>query len=124
LSEASLGKAYLQDFGIKSLLACQDVPRELFGTIMSTYFGGRAEVRIRRLITEVIYTDFKSGYPTVNSLIGLWDFVIGKGFGWQDTTQETREFLDRVQCNDFQEKANWKKLRTLVRIKPDKDVFR
>jgi len=123
LSEASIGKAYLSDFGIKPLLACQDVPRGLFGTIMSTYYGGRAEVRLRRVLTEIIYTDFKSMYPTVNSLMGLWDFVIGHGFEWHVATNEAHDFLESVERDDFQDKSIWKKLRVLVRIKPDKDVF-
>jgi hypothetical protein len=123
LSEASIGKAYLEAFGIKPLLACQDVPRGLFGTIMSTYYGGRAEVRLRRAVTEVIYTDFKSMYPTVNSLMGLWKFVKADGFEWHDVTQEAQHFLERIERDDFQNPANWTKLHTIVQVKADKDVF-
>lgn len=123
LSEAGIGKAYLRDFGIDPLLACQDVPRGLFGTIMSTYYGGRAEVRLRRVVTEVIYSDFKSMYPTVNSLMGLWSYVIADGFEWFDTTQETQGFLGRIELDDFQNPDTWQSLHTLVRVKPDNDVF-
>lgn len=123
LSEASIGKAYLKDFGIKPLLACQDVPRGHFGTIMSTYYGGRAEVRLRRTVTEVIYSDFKSMYPTVNTLMGLWRFVIAEGFNWFDTTEDTRRFLECVERDDFQRADTWANLCTLVRVKPAKDVF-
>lgn len=123
LSEASIGKAYLKHFGVKPLLACQDVPRGLFGTIMSTYYGGRAEVRLRRTVTEVIYSDFKSMYPTVNTLMGLWRFVIAEGFNWFDTTKDTRRFLERVERDDFQSADTWANLCTLVRVKADKDAF-
>ena len=59
LSEASIGKAYLQAMGIKPFLACTpDFPRKHFGEILCAYYGGRAEVRHRRVIQEVVYCDF------------------------------------------------------------------
>ena len=49
LSEASLGKAYLKHMGVRPFREVQpDFPDHLTGLIMSTYFGGRAEVRWRR----------------------------------------------------------------------------
>jgi hypothetical protein len=56
-----------------------DAPNELIGLIMSTYFGGRAEVHLRRTLCQVLYCDFLSMYPTVCTLMGLWRFVIAKG---------------------------------------------
>ena len=124
LSEASIGKGYLDQMGIEPLLACQpDIDRSIFGKIMCGYYGGRAEVRIRREIREVIYADFKSMYPTVNSLMGLWDFVIADGMSWHDTNAETQEFLNRVTVSDLQMRDTWRSLRTIVRINPDGDVL-
>ncbi len=124
LSEASIGKAYLQQMGIKPLLGCDPTfPRQRFGEILSAYYGGRAEVRNRRVVREVLYCDFKSMYPTVNSLMGLWDFVIGHGMTAVDTTSETRRLLERIKFNDLQKPDTWKKLRTLVRLKPHDDVL-
>ena len=49
------------------------------GIIMSTYYGGRSEVRFRRVrIAQVLYCDFLSMYPTVCTLMGLWRFVIAE----------------------------------------------
>ncbi|WBQ14213.1 hypothetical protein L2D00_05895 [Hyphomonadaceae bacterium BL14] len=119
ISEASIGKAYLDEMSIAPLQACQDVPGDMFGLIMSTFYGGRAEVRIRRVPVEVRYTDFKSMYPTVNALMGLWPFVIAEGFTSADTTQETRAFLESVTREDFQARETWQALTTLVQIQPD-----
>ena len=48
-SEASLGKAYLKQMGVKPWRELQpDFPPEMIGQIISTYYGGRAEVHIRR----------------------------------------------------------------------------
>ena len=54
-SEASLGKAYLRAMGIKPWQEVQrGFPLHLVGAIMSAYFGGRAEVHIRRQITSLV----------------------------------------------------------------------
>lgn len=72
-SEASLGKAYLKSMNIASWRNLQsDFPPEIVGQVLSTYYGGRAEVHIRRQIVQVIHCDFLSMYPTVCTLMGLW----------------------------------------------------
>jgi hypothetical protein len=124
LSEASIGKAYLQQMGIKPLLGCvPEFPRERFGEIFCAYYGGRAEVRNRRVIQEILYCDFKSMYPTVNSLMGLWEFVTADGFTVEDTTAETQEFLDSVTVEQLQNPDTWRKLRTLVRLIPHGEIM-
>jgi hypothetical protein len=124
LSEASIGKAYLQQMGIKPLLECDpEFSRRSFGEIFCAYYGGRVEVRNRRVIREVLYCDFKSMYPTVNSLMGLWDFVIAESVTVHDTTVDTRTFLESVTLEDLQDPKTWKKLCTIVRISPDGDVL-
>src|SRR5271165_6268517 len=76
LSEASLGKAYLKRMGVQPFSQVHpDFPAHLTGKILSAYFGGRAEVRWRREILQVLYCDFLSMYPTVCTLMGLWRFV-------------------------------------------------
>jgi hypothetical protein len=124
LSEASIGKAYLHEMGIKPLLGCNpSFPRERFGEIFCAYYGGRAEVRIRREVREVLYCDFKSMYPTVNALMGLWEFVIANGMTVHETTDETQSFLETIQLEDLQKPATWRKLRTLVRLIAQDDVL-
>jgi hypothetical protein len=124
LSEASIGKAYLKQMGIAPLLSTQpESDRADFGRIMSTYFGGRAEVRIRREITQVLYCDFKSMYPTVNALMDLNRFVIADGYTKRDATEETRAFLEAFRIEDLQRRETWTKLTTLVRLSPQADVL-
>ncbi|HEV2354746.1 MAG TPA: hypothetical protein VGR89_10910, partial [Puia sp.] len=124
LSEASVGKAYLQQMGIQPLLGCKpEFPRQQFGQIFCAYYGGRAEVRNRRVISEILYCDFKSMYPSVNSLMGLWEFVIADGFTVEDSTAETQEFLDSVTIEQLRNPDTWRKLRTLVRLIPPGDIL-
>lgn len=123
-SEASLGKAYLKEMGIKPWRQNQpDFPPELLGHIMSTYYGGRAEVHIRREAVPVAYCDFLSMYPTVCTLMGLWQFVIAEGVEWRDATEEVQHFLDRLELTDLHEPSFWRQLSVIVQVKPDADIF-
>ena len=123
-SEASVGKAYLRQFGIRPWREVQpDFPAGLIGKIMGTYYGGRSEVHLRRMLTQVAYCDFTSMYPTVCTLMGLWRYVIARGITSRDATAETREFLERVTPNDFQRRDVWRRLAVIVQVKPDGDLF-
>ncbi len=123
-SEASLGKAYLRDMGIKPWRQMQpDFPPDLIGKIMSTYYGGRSEIHIRKEGAQILYCDFLSMYPTVCTLMGLWGFVTAKGMAWQDTTAETRDFLEKVTVSDLQQQEIWGSLCTIVQVRPDGEIF-
>lgn len=123
-SEAGIGKGYVRQMGIRPWRKVQpDCPSDLIAKIMGSYFGGRSEVRIRRAIREVILCDFLSMYPTVCTLMGLWNFVIANGMTWHDSTTKTREFLNRIDLNALQSPAVWSHLTTLVRVLPNADIF-
>lgn len=123
-SEASIGKGYLRAMGIAPWREVQpDFPPEMMGQILSSYYGGRSEIRIRRQVRQVILCDFLSMYPTVCTLMGLWRFVTASGMTWRDATAETRDFLAGVTLTDLQSPDLWPKLATLVRVQPDADIF-
>lgn len=123
-SEASLGKGYLRAMGIAPWREVQpDFPEDLMGALMSSYYGGRSEVRIRREARQVILCDFLSMYPTVCTLMGLWRFVTASGMTWRDATAETQSLLARVTLEDLQSPTFWQKLPVLVKVLPDADIF-
>src|ERR1700722_10881747 len=96
-SEAGLGKAYLKQMSIRPWREVQsDFDPATLGAIMSSYFGGRAEVHIRRTVVPTLYCDFASMYPTVCTLMGLWRFVIAQGVDEADATAEAQAFLGEV----------------------------
>jgi DNA polymerase type B, organellar and viral len=124
LSEASLGKAYLKQMGVRPFREVQpDFPSHLTGKIMSAYFGGRAEVRWRRDIRQVLYCDFLSMYPTVCTLMGLWRFVIGEGMEWWDSTTEIQPLVNSISLEGLQSPEFWPRFSTIVRVAPQKDIF-
>ena len=123
-SEASIGKAYFKEMNIRPWRELQpDFPDYLIGRIMSAYFGGRSEVHYRRIVSQVRYCDFLSMYPTVCTLMGLWQFVIANGLKWRDSTAETRKLLKSTTLADLQNPNFWGMLTTLVQIEPDGDIL-
>lgn len=123
-SEASLGKAYLRAMGIKPWRNFQpDFPEESLGQIISTYFGGRSEVSIRRQVTQVVYCDFLSMYPTVNTLMGMSRYLVSTGITEKDVTNEVRSILETWTTNTLCDPSNWHKLHVIVQVIPDDDVF-
>jgi hypothetical protein len=119
-----VGKAYLKEMRIQSLQAVQpDFPDSLKGILMSSYYGGRSEVHIRRMRSQVLYCDFLSMYPTICILLGLWRFVIASGINWQDCTEDVIAFLDRITIEDLQRPEIWQRLNTIVQVLPDDDIL-
>lgn len=124
VSEAGLGKGYLKEMGIVPWRGMQpDFPNALSGTILSSYYGGRSEVHLRRMLTQVLYCDFRSMYPTVCTLMGLWSFVSGKGVTWRESTVETSALLGRITIECLNKEQIWRQLRTVVQIAPDDDIL-
>ena len=126
-SEASLGKAYLKTMKITPWRKLQrEFPPKIIGHILSAYYGGRAEIHMRRQIVPVIHCDFLSMYPTVCTLMGLWDFVRAKGIAHSDDIKEVRQLVEMPRetlVGRLRHKDGWRDLATLVQVLPDHDLF-
>lgn len=123
-SEASIGKNALDQLGIKPFLDLNpDFPDEIIGHIMTSYFGGRTECRIRKEPTEVTVLDFTSMYPSVIMLMDLWKYITAESLKMPDATDEIKEFVSNLSLSDLQNQDIWKKLVVMVKILPDKDIL-
>jgi DNA polymerase III epsilon subunit-like protein len=124
-SPASIGKAYLQAMGIEPILQRQpDFPKRLLGYAQSAFFGGRTSVHIRKVTVPVVYTDFLSMYPTVNSLMGLWNFVIAEEIKCvENCSNEIRTFLTALQPDALFIPDTWPKLTAFVKVIPNGDIL-
>lgn len=110
--------------GIQPPLARQpDFPTDVLGYAMSAYYGGRTECRVRRISVPVAYCDFLSMYPTINSLLDLWDMVTCERIDVQDATGDVQRFLDRVTLDRCFDPTTWSQLRVLAQVEPDGDVL-
>ncbi len=123
-SGASIGKAYLRAMGIKPILERQPhFPKAYLGYTQTAFFGGRTSTHIRKVAVPVVYSDFLSMYPTVNSLMDLWRFVIARKIKVVEHCQaEIQEFLTRLTADDIFKPATWKHMTAFVKIMPDGDI--
>ena len=130
-STASLAKSYQQDFSFPTTkerafhLAVPELGHsaaDVSGFAMTTYFGGRSEVRYRSATAEVIHLDFKSDYVAGTDLMGFQRFALAKEIVARDCTQELQSWMsERTSARvveDLRQPATWKSLCVLVQVKP------
>ena len=119
-SPASIGKLYLEKLNIKPLLEKNpDFSKEIMGNLMSAYYGGRVETRIRQTPIPVTYLDCTSTYPTLFCLMKMYHFLTAEKINRSDATQQTQKFLDGITLQDISKKETWKNLATICKIAPD-----
>ncbi len=124
-SPASIGKAYLRSMGITPILERQpDFPNEYLGYAETAFFGGRTSAHIRKVPVPVVYTDFRSMYPTVNSLMGLWQFVTAEQVQVvEHCANEIQEFLSKLTADGLFKPEVWKHLTGFVKLIPNGDIL-
>ena len=124
-SPASIGKAYLREMGIRPILERQpDFPKRYLGYAQSAFFGGRTSAHIRKVAVPVVYTDFLSMYPTVNSLMGLWRFVIAEKIEViEDCKSDVQALLAGLTVDCLFEPQTWQKMAVFVRVIPNGDIL-
>jgi hypothetical protein len=122
-SPASIAKAYLDAMEINLPRAQFKVPNKTLGIVMQSYYGGRAECRIRKTKVPVIHTDFTSEYPTVNALLGNWGLLRASSIHFEDCTKVARRILSSVTLSTTFDPRFWKKLSFFVLVKPQNDIL-
>lgn len=125
-SPASIGKAYLKQMGIKPFMKCNPgFPKDVLGYVMSSYYGGRTEIRTRKKPVNVSYLDFTSMYPTVHSLLELDKFLKATKIISYDNTNNVKEFVNSLKIEDLNKVETWLKqeMHSIVKIKPDNDIL-
>jgi len=123
MSSASIGKSYLSSMGVVPPSRKFRLPPYFLGIAMQAYFGGRAECRIRRTSVPVALVDFTSQYPTVNTLLGLWDVLTAATLWIDPATYSIRELLERTTLADTFRPEFWKQLNWFALVRPRGDVL-
>ncbi len=119
-SPAAISKAYLRAMGVTPPLSRRGTVTDSdLGHAMTAYYGGRAEVRIRRVPLPVRYLDFTSMYPTVFALMGLGSFLTAASFRTEDASEETRSLVERIDRESLHDPATWSTIGgVFVRVEP------
>jgi hypothetical protein len=124
-SPASLAKAYMREMNIirpRDKFAISD---EILGIAMQAYFGGRAEVHIRRTRVPVMRLDFVSQYCTVNTLLRNWEVLTAASVEFSEAAEDVRRLLNVVaqrpdQCFD---RLLWLQFRFFALVPADHDIL-
>jgi hypothetical protein len=107
LSSAGIGKGYMRAMRVSPRLELQpDFPRDVLGAAASSYYGGRVEAHLLGSV-PVRYLDVLSMYPTVNTLMQLWELVIAARVQAREATSEVRDLLSRVSLADVMRPDDW-----------------
>jgi hypothetical protein len=122
-SPASIAKAYLDAMGIVPPKDKFKTPNRVLGIAMQSYYGGRAECRIRHVPVPIVHTDFTSQYPTVNALLGNGDVLTAENLSFDDATPEVRKLLSTVTLERAFDPRFWKQLKFFALVRPDGDIF-
>jgi hypothetical protein len=123
-SPASIGKAYLAAMGIRPIVERQPTfPQEVLGSAMVAYYGGRAECRIRGVPVPVVYLDFLSMYPTVCSLLNLWQLLTCEQLEVVDATEDVQLLLAGITLERCCDPQLWRQCVGLVQLLPEGDIL-
>jgi hypothetical protein len=122
-SAASIAKAFLGTMGVIPPSQKFKLDDKTLGICMQPYYGGRAEIRIRHTPVPVVYTDFTSQYPTVNTLLGLWRMLTARKLLVRKATGEVRNLLRTLTLDQLLDQRTWPKLAFFALIQPDGDIL-
>lgn len=122
-SPASIAKAYLDAMGIIPPKKKFNVPDRLLGIAMQSYYGGRAECRIRHVSVPIVHTDFTSQYPTVNVLLGNFEVITAEKLSFENVTDDVRELLNGFTPDNAFDPNFWKKLKFFALVLPEDDIL-
>src|SRR5215470_19854448 len=94
-----------------------------YGIFMQSYFGGRAECRIRSWEVPVCPVDFMSQYSTVNELLDNWSVFTADSVTFPDATEEVRQLLSEITLGRCFDREMWRRFRFFALVRPDNDVL-
>jgi hypothetical protein len=122
-SAASIAKAFLSTMGVVPPAQKFEMSEYAKGICMQAYYGGRAEILIRHTAVPVVYTDFVSQYPTVNTLLGMSDLLTAAALEERDVTDEVHKLLKEITLEKLYDHRLWPKLAFFGLVEPDADIL-
>ena len=122
-SPASVAKSYLETLHISYPSAKVKDAHRAYGIFMQSYFGGRAECRIRNWEVPVCPVDFMSQYPTVNELLGNWAVLTAKDVIFPDATDEVRRMLSEITLERCFDRGLWRRFKFFALVRPENDIL-
>jgi hypothetical protein len=122
-SPASVAKGYMEELNVFHPNKKVTNADAAYGIFMQSYFGGRAECRIRNWEVPVCPVDFMSQYSTVNELLGNWSVLTAEYVTFPDATAEVRQLLSEITLERCFDRKLWPCLKFFALVRPDQDIF-
>jgi len=122
-SPASVAKSYLEELNIIHPSGKVKSADAAYGIFMQSYFGGRAECRIRNWEVPVCPVDFMSQYPTVNELLDNWGVLTASHVTFPDATREVRQLLSRITLERCFDRKLWPRFKFFALVRPDNNIL-
>jgi hypothetical protein len=122
-SPASVAKGYLEELHIAHPSEKVEDAEVAYGICIQSYFGGRAECRIRNWEVPVCPVDFMSQYPTVNELLDNWDILTARRVTFPDATKEVRRLLSGVTLERCFDRNLWPRFKFFALVHPVDNIL-
>jgi hypothetical protein len=117
-SPASVAKSYLEELHILHPSEKVKHADAAYGIFMQSYFGGRAECRIRNWEVPCCPVDFMSQYPTVNELLDNWRVLTAKSVTFPDATKQVRQLLAQISLKRCFDRERWPQFKFFALVRP------
>ncbi|MGB8834416.1 MAG: hypothetical protein WCC95_19870, partial [Candidatus Sulfotelmatobacter sp.] len=122
-SPASVAKSYLEELHVSHPSEKVNDADAAYAVFMQSYFGGRAECRIRSWEVPVCLVDFMSQYPTVNELLGNWSVLTAKNVTFPDSTKAVRKLFSQITLERCFDRQLWPQFKFFALVRPDNDIL-
>ncbi len=122
-SPASVAKSYLEELHILPPSEKVKDADAAYGVFMQSYFGGRAECRIRSWEVPVCLVDFMSQYPTVNELLDNWGVLTAENVTFPDATKAVCQLLSQITFKRCFDRKLWPQFKFFALVRPDSDIL-
>jgi hypothetical protein len=122
-SPASVAKSYLEELHVSHPSEKVYDADSAYGVFMQSYFGGRAECRIRSWEVPICLVDFMSQYPTVNELLGNWSVLTANNVTFPDATKAVRQLLSQITLQRCFDRKLWPQFKFFALVRPDNDIL-
>ncbi|HTT23667.1 MAG TPA: hypothetical protein VMG82_32365 [Candidatus Sulfotelmatobacter sp.] len=122
-SPASVAKSYLEELHVSHPSEKVNDADSAYAVFMQSYFGGRAECRIRSWEVPVCLVDFMSQYPTVNELLDNWSILTAKNVTFPDATKAVRKLLSQITLERCFDRKLWPQFKFFALVRPDSDIL-
>jgi hypothetical protein len=120
ISPASVAKSFKERMGLeRPAVKFNYLPDWIHGVSMSSYCGGRSEVRVRDTLLPGVLVDYTSNYPASAALLNTWELEIAKKLRVTDVTEEARTILASVSLSRLLSCKFWAQLNFMAKVVPD-----